>query len=330
MYGSQIWGTQYLRSDCAAHMLSGRLQGEYMAYFRGLVRCRPTVSKVALLHELAQTPLQFYWLRSLLRFHNGLPDTRSELIFRVAAADVALEGSRCWSEELRTGLRRLDRTWWPAGDNWPTHQQRVALSTERHVQLPIKTMLDTWQSLWASKWARLENDDPRDPNVAHREAVTYAAWFQPEGVGMEWKDLPAHLLPPKPPNGPRPQQHMRLHDGVRQWRAVTKFRLCDTTLACDAQRRQRRHGNERIPWGERNCTYCWHQHATRAVEDAQHVVFECPAYSDLRKDIDEELAAELRSGNLLTFMRAEGADTFVATLMCEREKRQIADEMAPD
>jgi len=58
MYGSQVWGTRYLR---AGTEFDSRLQKQHLCFLRRVLGVKKTTSNWCVLRECGQEPLQFYW-----------------------------------------------------------------------------------------------------------------------------------------------------------------------------------------------------------------------------------------------------------------------------
>jgi hypothetical protein len=62
---------------------------------------RKSVAEDIVLHQLAQLPLQFYWLRALCRFYNSFPAADSPQLMDIVAR-LAAAGMHDWTAQFNT------------------------------------------------------------------------------------------------------------------------------------------------------------------------------------------------------------------------------------
>jgi hypothetical protein len=247
-----------------------------------------------LLHELAQPPFQFYWLRALIRFYNKLPLADSPLLSQVAAADATLSFTQhgTWSYQLRTALSQLDGL-------RPHDPTQPLQASGLHYKIDETAVLQAWLNKWHSRWHSLSGD-PRDPNIPHRPGVTYNEWFK-QGAGFQWADVPSYLG--------------KDHLSRDVWQSVARFRLGCSGLSVETGRRCS------IPFSERHCPLCWvHGHVLHqtAVEDARHVVFECHALDTFRTG--GRFTSLFVTDDLRSFFNSPTAYHFLSQVLAYRAK----------
>ena len=108
MHASQIWSTHFLEID---KIFDADVQSRHFP-LRFLTKIKPGTSKLALLHELGQRPLQFNWWKAVARFWNKIIEPNNHLLSAVmkADADLAQAGVACWTSEVKRRLI-VSRLW---------------------------------------------------------------------------------------------------------------------------------------------------------------------------------------------------------------------------
>ncbi|NBK25894.1 MAG: hypothetical protein EOM68_28255, partial [Spirochaetia bacterium] len=103
MYACQIWGTTYMHPGA---IYKSGIQVRHLGFLRRVLGVRRVTASDVVLSETCQTPFQFYWVRSICMFWNGMCKANSELLKAVASSDVLLSRkcNRCWSAEVRDAM----------------------------------------------------------------------------------------------------------------------------------------------------------------------------------------------------------------------------------
>jgi hypothetical protein len=291
MYGSQVWSTAYLSGD----VLQSPPQARMLSFYKSLLGVRRSVAGDIVLHELCQPPLQFYWLRSLCRFWNAVEKSGSQMLQRVAMADVALaqssSNSRSWSAEFMAALRsHLGNAF--TGLHSPAAAQLTRVDTT--------AVCTAWTARWGGRWQQYAGN-PQDPATAHRERSTYSAWFR-EGEGMQLSQLPQYLrLSPAAPSVPIQRSMVRLRVGNHGLN-VEQGRF---------------HG---VPFNRRFCVRCGVDR--EMIDDVQHLLFLCDTTQDLRLSFADAFPAE-HAVDVRRFVQHALAPTFVHVAL----KRVAADAL---
>jgi hypothetical protein len=281
MYGCQLWGTEFLQTSQDANRratTSHPLQQTYTSFLRYLLGVRKTVAGHLVLCETVQPPLQFYWLRALLKFWNDLPKASSPLLMSAVDADLDLGRlkGRGWTAQLFAAINNIAREHYPP-------------STVMHVPINRSGIVQCWMDYWETRWSQVASDpqafDPQNPTetVPYRESATYAAWFKGAGAGFKWRDLPSYLCSSLP---------------VCSWKAIASLRLGNHGLRVE-------HGRfQNLEWIVRTCLRC---ELSLAVDDVAHFLFECDTTRPLR-----ELPEFADIGqNVREFMQSTSFNAFV-------------------
>jgi hypothetical protein len=221
--------------------------------------------------ETVQPPLQFYWLRALLKFWNDLPKASSPLLMSVVEADLELArlAGRGWTARLLAAIDNI------APSQYPT-------SRTMHVPINRAGVMQCWMDYWDSRWLQVQSD-PQSFVNANRESATYAAWFKGAGSGFKWRELPSY---------------MSASLAVRSWKAIARFRLGNHGLRVERGRFQN------LEWVTRTCQRC---ELTMDVDDAAHFLFECETTQSLR---ELPQFADI-GNNVREFMQSSSFNAFV-------------------
>jgi hypothetical protein len=292
MFGCQVWGTEYLlENDC----LSNPLQITLNSFYRSLLGLRKSVAGSIVLHELAQPPLQYYWLRAICRCYNTMPLTGSDVMMQALRADASLaqRDPKCWSSKLNRALQSV------------LDQSDISLQAD-HTVLDNQQIFPAWRDRWQGRWLQ-HTSDPRSPDARMRETLTYAAWFK-QGEGMQWKDLPVYL------SGTG-------HDG---WRCIAHFRLGNHGLRVETGRWTR------IPYEQRVCNRCQEAGIEHAqIDDAHHFLFDCVLTRSLREAHQFHDLFQSCSGDIIAFLADTRANSFINACMIKLAAAAVLAQQGP-
>ena len=249
MYACQVWGPEFLTQQ---HVLKSPVQSRMTAFLRYVLGVRRTVAADVVLHELCQLPLQFYWLRAVCRFWNGLARSRSQLLIRAAHADLqfALSASHtsrtqgCWSAAVNTALQEH------LGANF-------SLSASL-AQIDVTRVCNAWLDRWKGRWSQWCGD-PRHVDTQHRERCTYGVWFR-QGEGLRLDNIPVYLR--------------TIDQGGAVRRSMAQLRLGNHGLEVEKGRFR---GTD---FDRRTCKRC----QSGEVDDVYHLLFQCPSTGQVRME----------------------------------------------
>ena len=196
MYGSQVWGTQYLRSG---QEFKSTVQKCHLGLLKSILGIKRSAPTWAVLRECGHEPLQFYWFRATVKFYNSMLNSNSNLLRQVLKADCALRmrDQKCWTAEFLSGLHSLQH-----GD---VFRNAVIQGQKLCMQQVVTQLRCRQQAIWISV-------DGLDPRVVHEHSklAAYHNWF-----ALPLSDTQSALLPR--------YLHMDLPKHVT--RATSRFRL---------------------------------------------------------------------------------------------------------
>ena len=221
-----------------------QIQSHYLRHLTGLPKHTPIP---ILIHETGSMPAACQWAKLCVRFWNKLVRLNSTEFPKAAL----LENLQL-SKEGRNGKRQL----------WCANLQEIVRAcipgaAPLAADMPIEeaTLTEGLSRLTIAPFDELEHD-PRMQDVAHRSLVTYVRWFcdesfaSPPACMMSAKQLPLSIF----------KCLLQFRAGA-SWLNVNKGRSSQT------------------PFNARLCLKC----SSCQVEDAHHVVFECPVYDGIRE-----------------------------------------------
>ena len=141
MYGSQVWGTRYLR---AGTEFDSRLQKQHLCFLRRVLGVKKTTSNWCVLRECGQEPLQFYWFRAALNFYNASLEANSYAMRRIMHADLKLSArsKHCWSAHMVDAFYGLQ--------NADAHRDTLLRALPFHVQKVVSDVRHRHLSIWRS------------------------------------------------------------------------------------------------------------------------------------------------------------------------------------
>jgi len=160
MYGSQIWGTRYLR---AGTEFDSRLQKHQLCFLRRVLGVKGTTSNWCVLRECGQDALQFYWFRAAIRFFNSSIETNSYAMKRTLYADVKLSvrSKHCWSAHVLDAFKNLRRA--------DVYRQGLLSVSPFYMKGFESDVRFRHQTIWREV-------DGLDPRMHGKKAVAYHNW----------------------------------------------------------------------------------------------------------------------------------------------------------
>jgi hypothetical protein len=276
MYGCQVWGTRYAHISRVFHAdVSVRQLGIY----RSMLGVSKGCYRWAVLAELGAKPYHFYWVRALMRFQKTLHTSNSPLLRDAARADALLSRDRhladggveetckgCWTAELGAALRSIGETAGLAeeGALWESKVRAGQVLVPAQVAQVTAYDVKAWQECTGRDVRAEVLPAVGDGDSSGRKMLTYFTHFKPA------RGRPAYL-----------KLDMSLHKQIRQ---MARFRLSCHTLRVELGRR-----ND-TAWRDRTCMRCSTQHKATlrcAVDDEQHMIFDCELFEQLRNEVVE-------------------------------------------
>jgi hypothetical protein len=234
-----LWGVDHLDPG---RIWGHKLQRRLSHFYGHLVSVPRSTSAHILLHELGREPLVVQWWRHVIKFYNtGVSEEGarlSPLFTQALAADAALAREGCEACWYARLWRAL-----------------AGLTPGGALVGPLSTLSPLGDDLLKAVRQKLEEGwngagpDPRDPDTPHRPLTTYACWFR--STQGEVRGFAASCVE-------------RRH--VRCAARCMAFRVCQPGLRVTTGR------YDGTPYPDRTCPLC----GGAAVQDAMHVVFECP------------------------------------------------------
>ena len=263
-YGDAVWSTNYLQpSSC----FDNPVQKAYMIHMKQAIGVPKVTPNWPLLGELGLQPTQRQWWQHTIRFYNTavhpVRKQRSPLVAAALSADMeqacreqtqrqeastagvqyrgVTAAKHSWSGQLLAALEALEQ-----GLEAPTLQQAA-----RELRpLPGARVLELVDAAYQLQ-QHSGGEDPRDPAADHRQAATYAAWFQPTAG--------------------RVLEHAAGRTSSRECdvvRANLRLRLGAVKTAVTQGQRS---GSA---FGQRICQKCRHE-GREHIGDVQHLCLEC-------------------------------------------------------
>jgi hypothetical protein len=284
-YACQVWAVDYLRVDCEEHVFANPFQQVVLTFLRTVSGVRKTTSRWVLLNEFGLLPVQSHWGVLCARFWNKSIRSRQTLGEVVLKADIILFKNgctSCWTYKFLKCMVDLGLT------NGRGISSLIQTSTDEVLLLEFEE--NTVLTAFARRYKTFVPDRNDDPRTAVSAGVTYVkheAWF----LDQE-------------------RRHLRFSAPEHYIRTLLQFRMSNTDL---------RVHDWHIPLRRnRTCRFC----TLGGLEDEMHVIFECPAYANLRQDIVWRQLFAMAEGCLKTFMNLEPqyeVARFVVTLLRQRK-----------
>ena len=255
MYACQVWGTGMIDPN---RDLDSSVELKHIAFLRRMLKLRNSCCKRAVLRDCGQKPMQYYWLRALLKFwNNSLVATDNTLLQHVVSADLYLWGCYedvdCWSAQLGGSLQGL--TMHCGGVDWSHSLKQVA-------EIDVRCVMEGFEQAYHSFWRNFYSGNVRAPNTKDRKFRTYRQWFM-------YRDH----------ENPAPYLLSRI--GYKHICHMAQFRLGSHNLDVEKMRHS---GRFRL-WQYRYCRRCSPAHLSTLsckVDDEYHMLFDCEVFEDLR------------------------------------------------
>ena len=252
-YCCQVWSPFVLSSVKGVRhaVLHSALQTVHTHFLRYLGQFPQGTPTDVLCLELGAHPLATHWLKMLARFWNrlvALPSCRLVKRAFLENLEMGVGGGRIkvWSRAVVECMSQFV----PGA---PVVKQRQGGGVSPY-PLQVHMVVDGVRQVLIAGFEGLYLN-PRSRDVAHRPHVTYRAWFWPTNPAREppLHMLYQHKLPP------RLVLEMTRFRGGAHWLAVHQGR------------------HDHVAFVDRTCPKCG-----SGVEDAHHVLFECPLYASAR------------------------------------------------
>ena len=86
------------------------MQTCHLSFLKGVLGTKRSATTWAVLRECGHEPLRFYWFRAAVKLYNGMCESNSELLRKVARADTALRfrEQHCWTAQFMFALHELE------------------------------------------------------------------------------------------------------------------------------------------------------------------------------------------------------------------------------
>ena len=237
MYGSQIWGTQYLKQS---RQFDSLVQTCHLSFLKGVLGTKRSAPNWAVFRECGHEPLRFYWFRAAVKLYNGMRASNSELLRKVVRADCAFmyRAHHCWTAELLTALQELE--------HGQAHCDAVKSGEELHLSLCCADLRKQNRSVWDAV-------DGLNPREHAEKLVSYHNWMAVPLPASE--SASQRVYPP---------WHLSRILPRRVISNVSRFRLRAHHLRVEA-----------VHWqpGPVICDKC----SCNEVQDEKHVLFYCRA-----------------------------------------------------
>jgi len=297
-YCSAFWSPALLQ-NCSSHarVFQSSMQEVQNTFLRQLGHLRSTTPLAVMHRECCLEPVASVWLRSLVQLWQRLQEApATSLLGRVARAALHLAQSgnsrvkrQCWAGQFFGMLKSFARSGGEGGARLVDFADRCGWTAPRsgaflHVHqklldIPWCSLWNAWYALVLQPWQDLPLQPREVPEGGPIKYTTYHRWFAlplPEEL-FQWAAMegsprmPVHMpayvkcsrgVPPE-----HLKQLMRLRTGAHH-------------LAVETGR-----WGQRVPRGQRWCQKC----SAHAVEDALHLLFECPAYQHIRSQYAHSL-----------------------------------------
>jgi hypothetical protein len=278
LYGAEVWlpylvGKRRLLSDPVG-ALQDSLERVQLRFVKRLLHLRQTTASWVVLAEAGRLPMYMYGLRRVCRYWNKLAACDQGHLARRALLDSLEGGTLLWAGQVVGGIQaQLGLSWcrpdWTRTEAPDPHGQdagagpdvpqmadttgmtplatiRVFALTE--LQLACEQLLDTWWQRWGATTQPAAGSHVRQ----------YALWFK------AWPHVEAKQHYLYDSNMPKQLQY-----------GMLQLRTFNLKLAVHVAK-WRAKGVEAAHAPEPACQWC------TAGENEQHVLYECPAYADLR------------------------------------------------
>jgi hypothetical protein len=273
LYGAEVWGLACLHNTdpVALRCDSERFQ---RVFLRSALHLRRGTSVWVMYREAGLYPMQYACLKAMLRFASrvlGLPDREyAALALRWACNEQHAMDATSWFGRLKRAVERV----LPQGVLLTDVLDMAAGRVE------VDSIMQHWRRYHiAVVWGLL----PQNPRTAvdHVTRCTYHRWF-------------ATPLPADDAEWPRAPCLDCDNIANKHLLSLIRFRTGNHNLLVDLQRR----GRGVVPRAARVCTLC----TMHAVQDAAHIVFECPYFEGVRQQYGNVFHKHVHMLDLFTDM----------------------------
>ena len=245
LYGCQVWSPAVLwESKC----MTSTIHSKCVSFLRRVLHVSKSAASHVVLSELGVQPLNYYWLRCIIRFWNTamaqIKEGTNRLFTQVLKADVdmGVSGTFCWS--------KLMLSFFNTHRDMSHHAECV-----RQVQaLDMDSIMCAWACLCCEAARQHSAGDPEARDHEHRVLATYKAWCA----------------------GPGCTRYLERHGDDRVF-SMARLRLSDHNMSV----RLGRIAKPQIAYQDRVCTLCTCQEHV-CVEHEKHAIFECKRFDSLR------------------------------------------------
>ena len=106
MYASQIWATPFLKQD---KEMDNPIQKWLLTTLKRMLGVRDTTLSWSVMRECGLEPLQFYWVRAVMRHYNSLTQCNSSTMRKILQADIRLSSRSddCWTSHILSAMDGL-------------------------------------------------------------------------------------------------------------------------------------------------------------------------------------------------------------------------------
>jgi len=254
-YGCQIWGVDHLGlSD--TKIFGNPMQQVVFTFLRLISGCRRSTEKIILLREFGMLPTQVKYARLCARMWNkSLSNGFTGAMRATMLDDIWLfrrMNTECWTAKFLKGMMEIGLT--PPGATSLVALRALPIETLAELRFNEAAVEKAFTEVYERRWP-IPAGDPRRAASSGVMRVKHATWFQ----------LPAPF-------------HLKMIAPAYHVKNLLRFRLGSAPLRVnDHSVRIRAH---------RVCKLCRRNWPVerREIEDEMHVVLECAAYSDIRRD----------------------------------------------
>ena len=247
-YGCQIWGVQYLdwRSE---HQIFTKnpFQKLCLQYMRLITGAHKHVSRWVILRELNRMPVQVDWAVACSKWwQSSLSGGNTSLGKQVMLQNIQLfkDGCRrCWTAMFLKCMASLGL----CGEHTADTLQELEVSILASIRFEETAIRDAYKSKYEHMYWDTTCTEPRGRSGRHAAFIKHNRWFH-----MERSPI------------------LKLHAHDEQVRRLVRFRLGTHKLRCN---------EHALQMHMRLCQLC----DARVVEDEQHVLLECTAYTEIRR-----------------------------------------------
>jgi hypothetical protein len=246
-YGCQIWGVQYLDWKSEHHIFAKNpFQKLHLQYMRLITGAHAHVSRWVLLRELNVMPVQVEWAVACSKWwRKSLSAGAIGLGKQVMHQNIQLfkEGcKRCWTAMFLKCMSSLGL----CGDHTADTLQELDASTLASLRFEEATIREAYKNKYERMYWDTTHTEPRGRSGRHAAFIKHNMWFH-----MDKNPV------------------LKLQAQDLQVRRLVRFRIGTHKLRCN---------EHALQMHMRLCQLC----DARILEDEQHVLLECTAYTEIR------------------------------------------------